>query len=752
MQAARDKTAAAAFLNWLAPLQDAARAQRHRYLVVLGGARPWSRVLMQALLREAPQLPTLWVGEAAPLPATEHAVELVAVSEAVRCIGQETDRLIYDAWAGLDVDAFAAVTGTLRAGAARGGLMFLLCPPLADWPAWEDPEYARITVAPYGAADVGRRFVRRLCTRLGEDRRVVLVQEGDPLPPLPAPEPADTSAKRHEADVTDLAPCCTADQQRAVTAVMKVIRGQRRRPTVLVADRGRGKSAALGIAAAQLLRDGLDDVVVTGPSLDAVQAVFTHAAAGLPGAERRRQALHWQDCSLRFVAPDIFLREQVRTGLLLVDEAAAIPTHILVDLLAVSPRVAFATTVHGYEGSGRGFALRFRHALDSMTRGWREVRLEAPVRWAVDDPLERFIFDTLLLAAEPCGDPQLDDFDPAACRIERLDRDALVADETTLRSLFGLLISAHYRTRPDDLRYLLDGPNISVIVAQYCDKVVGTALLAEEGGFSAEDARRISQGDIRPHGHLLPETLSVHLGLEMAAMLRGYRIVRIAVHHRLRRRGVAARILEHVHRQAVDAGMDFLGASFGATPELVRFWNACGYSNVRASLRRGGTTALHSALVLAPVSSTGNALVQAARTRFLDLFPHQLCDVLAHLEAPLVHALLQGSVAPLALTATDHEMLKTYIAGQRLYDVSVAAIWRLACHALTRPEIQVLGTEQAWQVLITRVLQKRDWQEISKRHGLAGRRAVDTLLRELIGAIYAEYWRRNLISQAPEIE
>ena len=53
-----------------------------------------------------------------------------------------------------------------------------------------------------------------------------------------------------------------------------------------------------------------------------------------------------------------------------------------------------------YEGSGRGFALRFQKALDTLAPSWLAVRLQQPMRWAENDPLERFINQALLLDAD----------------------------------------------------------------------------------------------------------------------------------------------------------------------------------------------------------------------------------------------------------------------------------------------------------------------------------------------------------------
>ena len=78
--------------------------------------------------------------------------------------------------------------------------------------------------------------------------------------------------------------------------------------------------------------------------------------------------------------------------MVMIDEAAAIPLPLLTAVVKNCSRLALATTVHGYEGTGRGFELRFGPLLSSQTRGERRVTLTTPVRWAAGDPLERFIF------------------------------------------------------------------------------------------------------------------------------------------------------------------------------------------------------------------------------------------------------------------------------------------------------------------------------------------------------------------------
>ena len=170
----------------------------------------------------------------------------------------------------------------------------------------------------------------------------------------------------------------------------------------------RGKSAALGIAAASLFKSGLDQIVVTGPSLLSTEQVFQHSAALLEEASLSRGILEWQGRQLRFVAPDELTQamesEKVECDLMLVDEAATLPVPLLETLLRQHSRIVFSSTVHGYEGTGRGFAIRFRKVLDRITPKWRTLHLQQAIRWSERDPLEHLIFSSLLLDARPAPD------------------------------------------------------------------------------------------------------------------------------------------------------------------------------------------------------------------------------------------------------------------------------------------------------------------------------------------------------------
>ena len=717
-------------------LRRAAQAGNHRRCLVLAGERSWCRQAARAVLSAVELEPCLWIGEDAP----EDLWSLPA-GRALSVLGRELEGLVFDAWSGFHLDAFGAISGALRGG----GLLMLLAPPLATWPEYADPEYARLRVPPFGPEAVRGRFLRHLVQVLGEAEGVTIVDphgaavqaqaQGRPQPP-PAAESADPD-------------CRTRDQAQAVAAVMRVATGHRRRPVVLTADRGRGKSAALGIAAARLLGQGITPIVVTGPRLEAVEAVFQHAHRLLPRARTTRASLHAGEGRLEYLPPDALVHESHPARLLLVDEAAAIPAPLLERLLVRYPRIAFATTVHGYEGTGRGFAVRFNRVLDRRTPRWKALCLETPIRWAAGDPLERFVFRALLLDAAAAPEAALAPARPGNCLIERVDRDALVRNGALLSELFGLLVLAHYRTRPYDLRYLLDGPNVSVYVMRYEGHVAACALVAAEGGLDAAMARGIWAGRTRPQGHLIPESLAAHVGLEQAPRLRCARIMRIAVHPRVQSRGLGTRLLRSISEQAAAAGFDYVGSSFGATVELLRFWDRAGFSPVRLSVTRGAASGAHSVMVLRSASAPGQALVVQARERFHQLLPHQLADPLRRLEPDLAAFCLRRNHAPVAaeLDARDWSDCIAFAWGGRIYEVCMAPLWKLAHAALSDPAATLLEPMET-RVLVLKILQRQSWTEAARALEVPGRAGVTALLRRAVGKLVMHYGDRGVREQA----
>ncbi|MDH5785576.1 MAG: GNAT family N-acetyltransferase [Chromatiales bacterium] len=686
-----------------------------RHLWVLAGETAWVRGVA-ATVTATLTGEWCWIGEGDGEIAPDRACSL---------LGGEWPGVVYDARAGFDPDAFGAVAGTIRAG----GLLLLLTPPLDEWPDYPDPQRERIAVYPYSAEQVSSRYLHRLVRVLQESEGCQIIEQGHPLPPLPDIFPGALSPERGE--------CATADQRAAVDALCRVARGHRNRPLVLISDRGRGKSAALGLAAARLLKDGLSRIIITAPRRSAVDQVFLHAIRQLPGAE------------LHFEPPDRLVHENIHCDMLLVDEAAALPISLLEPLLRKYSRIAFATTVHGYEGSGRGFELRFRKILDEVTPGWRRLRMSEPVRWAEGDPLERLVFRALILDAEPVADETLNHISTTAYRIETIDRDRLADDEALLSQIFALLVLAHYRTSPMDLLNLLDGPNIEITLLKHDKMVVGCAMVAREGGIETELAGQIAAGERRLRGNLMPQSLLNHEALLGAAELQAARVMRIVIHPALQGQGLGRQLITALVERAEKGGVDYFGASFGAEPQLLDFWQRVGCFPIRAGLKREASSGAHAVMVMRPLSRAGDELFTQARRRFTRQLPVLLTEPLSQLESELVVRLLLSCDIPVPDDESWQDA-SAFANTHRDYGNCLLGVSEVVLFALSRGEMGM--TKLQHSMLVSKVLQRRPWHELASLLSLAGRREAMGLLRGLVGDICYFYELRQSAGQNYEHE
>ncbi len=689
---------------------------RHRQMIVVAGDATWCREVGTQLVALSRLSRVTWISS-----ESQQDADVVSINAAKKLLGQERDAIVFDAHSGFDPDAFGVVSGVI----CGGGLLVLLCPPLAEWEDMNDPAAERIAIWPYHADDIGGRFLRRIADVIvALSVAVALIKQGAALPVLHGFGKAANPAGMLD-DVFR-----TEDQRGAVAAIEKVMDGHWG-PLVVVADRGRGKTAALGIAAARLLRTQTMRIVVTAPRLAAVQPLFQQVQKILPGASGHDGSVRWQEGSIQFVAPDVLCLSVVSADLVLVDEAAAIPASLLQQLLTRYSRIVFSTTTHGYEGTGRGFAVRFRQTLDEQTPGWSQVVLRMPVRWAENDPLESLVFKMLLLDAVSADDESVAGAAVDNVVMEKINRDALVNDESLLAQIFGLLVVAHYRTRPNDLRNLLDGPNLSVYVSRYQGQVVATALVASEGEFDSHIADAVFAGRRRPRGHLIPQSLMAHAGLKDAAGLRCARVMRIAVHPVLQHKGLGRQLLRYIRADAEKQGADLLGASFGATESLLHFWSQENILPVRVGFRRGYASGEYSVMVLVALSVAGDAVYAAARARFKRDLPHWLGDPLQALDMRVSTILLKNKVGEVETVLSeqhDWDMLQGFSKGGRTYEDALAPLWRRLIEVNKQLAGSFKSVEQ--EVLNAKVLQKKLWADVACQFGLAGKAEVLIYLRD----------------------
>ncbi|MCP5014888.1 MAG: tRNA(Met) cytidine acetyltransferase [Ketobacter sp.] len=679
-----------------------------RMPVLVEGDEGWTLQAAQAVLSIFGSSSVLWYSERAPkgswqLPANKVNHEL----------GREAEAAVFDLYSGFAPDAMAAIAGAIKVG----GVLLILGPPLESWAHFQDALASRIAVEPWGVSMVKRDFIQRAAWILDAfPHKIRLCQEG----PW---EGIDINAPTKESASEDDWGCITACQRRAVEAVMHVVSGHRKRPLVLEADRGRGKSAAMGLAVARLMAQG-KSIVVTAPRPDCVETLIKFA-------ERTTNQVGG---ALQYFAPDHLLQTQPSADLLLVDEAAAIAPELLKAMLRTYSRVAFATTVNGYEGTGRGFAIRFQRHLDVHYPGWSKCSLTQPVRWLPGDWLEGCLNKLLLLkpAQQRSQSDQADpvEFDEFCFRCD--DR-----SEHQLNSVFELLVSAHYRTRPSDLRTLLDGSNIRLFVLRQNQSIKAVAMVAQEGQLSGDLAESILAGKRRPHGQVLSQTLAVHLGQDVALAQHHWRIVRIAVQPDEQRQGLGTSLVQHLIERAEKEGVDNIGSLFSGDHQVLRFWQKMGFSVLRVGYTRESTTGSYSLLVAKGCSEHGELVIDASSQRFREDFPLTLKNIHSQLPVDLVWQILSGSFMSIAMTGMnyyerDQRSLEQYVTGSTPYENVAAGLWRLVWYSYSRAESVERLDERARTIIVMKVLQNSTWEDCVARLNLAGKKQAHSELRQSI--------------------
>ena len=719
-----------------ARLRAEARRAGERRLLVLAGAADRTRERATDALAAAGVTDATYLGpaDASLASPTLDSTGHLPLDRATELLGTTREAVVVDCQEACGPNAIGRAVGAVDGG----GLLLLLTPPLDDWLDRRDGFDATLAVPPFERADVSGHFRRRLIDTLRAHRGVAVVdvdtgaveREGltDPPPRRRPPDPEAPDDHRFPAAAYEA--CRTADQAGAVAAFEEF------EALVLEADRGRGKSSAAGLAAACLAREGRD-VLVTAPAYRNARELFARARELLASlgaladqdAPENPRCLNTGDGRVRFLPPAEAAELPEDPDLAIADEAAALPVARLAALLE-APAAAFATTVHGYEGAGRGFDVRFRDRLAESGRDVREVHLSTPIRYAPADPVEVWAFRALALDARPAVDPHVADAAPGSVVYRRLPSDELLADEHLLREAFGLLVTAHYRTEPDDLARLLDAPNVAVRALLQDGHVASVALLAREGGLPAELRARMYAGE-RVRGNMVADVLTTQCRDERAGVPVGWRVLRIATHPTARSRGLGSLLLERVRSEAGDRDLDYLGVGYGATPALVDFWADNGFGTVHLSTTRNERSGEHSAVMVAPVSAAGRELLDRHTGWFLRRVPGMLADPLSGVDPDVVRAALRATghdpdstdASVLDLSAFEWRVVAGTAEGAAIFDTAPRPFRRLALHHLaggadtgdgSLPE----GTPRevdarAERLLVLKALQARPWPAVA---------------------------------------
>lgn len=685
-------------------------AAGYRGMVVISGERGWCYKLVEQAVQVDEN--SLWIGV-----NNNKGIDTISARACLQHLGREHTDIIFDTWQGLDPDALAAISGTLKSGC----ILFILTPALDEWESFDDPEYKRIVVEPYQSRDAGRRFIRHMIDVITTQEDILIWKQSEEYRLRDSVQAVKVDHRYVDS------PYKTYDQRKAVEAIVKVIEGHRRRPLLLIADRGRGKSSALGIAAAINMQKGGVKIGVTAPGRGQVDEIYKRIKEVCPAAVQHGMKMSVGNAELEFYAPDEILNSLPKLNLLLVDEAAAIPIAMLETMLENYSRIVYATTVHGYEGTGKGFELKFKQVVKNHCDKWYEANLKEPIRWSAGDFLERLINRMLLLDAENNNnDMQFKDED---VQVQSISADSLVRSKVELNDWFGLLVSAHYKTRPYDLRQMLDGPNIKIWNVNVRGKLIATAVVAMEGVELDKDTLSdIYQGRRRLHGHLMPQTLAAHAGHKDALNYKYVRIVRVAVLDEYRRRGIGRRLISEIESWAIEHGKDYLAVSFGASSKLINFWNDSGFDLVRLGFKKDASNGQHNLMMLRALHEKADKYLTEVLHKFIRDLPYLLAEPLKCLDARYVIA-VNNRENENCITDEDVAVVESFYSSNRMYESSIREL-SLSLSEIVFKRHDNEEANEALTLLIEKVWQKHEDQYFTKKYSFKGKAQLQLELKK----------------------
>ncbi|ABM80801.1 tRNA(Met) cytidine acetyltransferase TmcA [Hyperthermus butylicus] len=658
-----------------------------------------------------------------------------------------------------------------------GGLIVFMVPPWSKWDKWITIFKQNLVVPGYNEPRhvFISWFKRKLLDHKGififdTDDGEIIKADDYPLrrrteQKIEIPEKTEFPRELYELALTQ-------DQVNVIKVLESLLEKpkKKRRAIIITSDRGRGKSGAVGIAsiglAARLRKElGRVRIVVTAPNLSNVQSFFTLALKAAEKLELKTHIvrrgdnileIHGKGFSIEYWEPIHVPR--LKADIVIVDEAAGMHIPLLHKIWRSHRKLVFATTIHGYEGAGRGFSVRFLPALkNDPNTELIEVEMHEPIRYAEDDPIERWLFDALLLDAEPA---ELDEEDLKAIEAKQFEyvkfepRELFSPEgEKTLRQLFGIYVLAHYRNEPDDLAILADAPHHIIRgVRLPSGKIVCALQIAQEGGLDDEMVEELLRGGKTP-GNIIPDRTLKHLRVREFGHARGWRIVRIATHPEVQGRGIGSFALEKVYEEAKELGLDWVGSGFGVNEQLLKFWVKNGFYPVHMSPDRNPVSGEYTILVIKPITETMTRLVDIANREFKRKLLESLHDPYRDLE-PEVAMLILKTGNPIfdnyypALTPIQVDRLWIYAYGPMTYEAVADVLHELIrAYWIMYPKTKGLSLSKKEEyIAISKVLQGRSWDSVAE--GLHTRpHSVMVALKELARKILKHYYGKD--SESP---
>jgi tRNA(Met) cytidine acetyltransferase len=298
-----------------------------------------------------------------------------------------------------------------------------------------------------------------------------------------------------------------------------------------------------------------------------------------------------------------------------------------------------------------------------------------------------------------------------------------------LKQVYRLMNAAHYRSRPSDLRMLMENPDLVLIVARCGELVVGAALLNIEGGLDEALCEEVFLGRRRPRGHLLAQMLTAQAGIRNFAKFRGIRVQRIAVAESCRRQGLGTRLLERARTYGQQNSFAYLGASFALDPDTAGFWQQAQFTLVHVSYGLGKSSGEHSVAVLHPISQALESDMQQMQQRIQQQLPTWMTQFLQTMDAAQVTALLRYAGFHTSLNALEQSEINAFAYGNKGFELCFASLQKYVMQCIAR------SCDEPDALLIEKAIQNRNWKLLERESATEGRKQLQKRLRGQVEAL-----------------
>lgn len=527
--------------------------------------------------------------------------------------------------------------------------------------------------------------------------------------------------------------CKTQDQINVIDSLDKFFDSDSK-IFILKANRGRGKSASLGLFLSYLIYKHEKQkrrlkISVCALEKENVKVLYEFLLLGLKKLNLKYEIsgmrLKTKFCNLEYNEPIKVL--EGKYDLVIVDEAAAISTNLLIRIAKNFDKCIFSSTIHGYEGSGRSFGIKFREFLQEEKIKSEEYEMKEPIRYSEDDEVEKWIFDLLLLDAEPSKLEREDVMKIYNREYEyvKIDVKDLFEDEETLRNFFGIYVIAHYRNRPRDLGILADAPHhfVRFVKVKNSKKIINSLHLCFEGNLDDELINLIlTKGAKEVFGNIIPGILLRHYREPEIAKLFGIRIVRIATHPELFNLGIGSFALKNLEEEFKDK-VDYIGTVFGVSPNLAKFWIKNGYFPLHIAAQRNQTSGEYSTIWVKPLNEKAKEIFEKIYFEFKLRLINALSDAYYDIELESAYLLLSKVINSSYFPVLTHNQIKRMEAfyNDLLPYESVADVIKEISNFYFLTNFQEKMSDFEQKLLIGKLFLGKGWKKLSidlKKQGI----------------------------------